>query len=91
MGRGMGDLQKAILTIACEKYRQDAAAYVSAREILVEHYRFPIKGRYVGAGRGSLIFDRKEIGIKRYMSASVKMLQRIGGQRTGRTTSRVWH
>ncbi|HUK99782.1 MAG TPA: hypothetical protein VLX29_02885 [Nitrospirota bacterium] len=65
----------AILTIAYEKYRQDAAAYVSAREILVEHYGFPIKGKYVGAGRCAPIFDRREIGVKRYMSASVTVAQ----------------
>ena len=75
MGRGLGSLQKAILAIAHERSEQDPYAYVDAREVLIRHYRFPTSGKHLKEHKLSLVFDRRGIGCKRYMSANVTIAQ----------------
>jgi hypothetical protein len=74
MGRGLGKLQKAILVIAYEKHNRNSTNFVDAREILIKHYKFPTNGRPASSNRG-LVFDRRAIGFKQYMSASVTVAQ----------------
>jgi hypothetical protein len=37
------------------------------REILISHYGFPMNDKPINKYRGSLVFDRKAIGYRRYM------------------------
>ena len=75
MGKGLGNLQRAILLVAYEKYMRNSAAYVSAREILIGYYGFPTNGKPLNRYSSSLVFDRRVIGFRRYMSASVTIVQ----------------
>ena len=68
MGRGLSELQKDILLLA---YRQKGICLV--RNVLVEVYKFPTKGNVQGAKPGALIFERKEIGLKKYQATSVSV------------------
>jgi len=71
MSRGLSELQKNILQLA---YKNQGS--ILARDVLAEVYGFPatvtnIKGKRAGA----LVFSRKDIGEKRYQSASVVVVK----------------
>lgn len=69
MDRGLSKLQKEILLLA---YRNRNICLV--RDVLTEVYRFPTKGNIQSAKPGTLIFERKEIGLKKYQAASVAIM-----------------
>ena len=63
MGKGLSKLQRDILLLA---YRKKGICY--ARDVLMEIYKFPAKSTIQGAKPGALIFERKEIGLKKYQA-----------------------
>ena len=70
MGRGLSKLQKEILLLA---YRNRNICLI--RDVLTEAYQFPAKGNIQDAKPGVLIFERKEIGLKKYQAASVAIVK----------------
>ena len=70
MGRELSKLQKEILLLA---YRQKGVCLV--RDVLTKVYQFPTKGNIQEAKPGAPIFERKEIGLKRYQAASVAIVK----------------
>ena len=73
----LSKLQKKILILAYRKMEEDelGEASISNREVMAEIYGFkPLKDIETSRS-GSLIFDRKEIGINRYKSVSVSVVK----------------
>jgi len=70
LGRGLSKLQNEILLLA---YRNRNICLV--RDVLTEVYEFPTKGNIQGAKPGALIFERKEIGLRKYQAASVSVVK----------------
>ena len=70
MGKGLSKLQRDILRLA---YNQKGICY--ARDVLMEIYKFPAKSTIQGAKPGALIFERKEIGLRKYQAASVSVVK----------------
>ena len=69
MGRGLSELQKNILQLACTN-----GGSVLARDVLAEVYGFPATVNNIRGKRArTLVFSRKAIGEKRYQSASVSV------------------
>lgn len=66
MGRGLSKLQRKVLQIA---YENRKGCFV--RDVLTEVYKFPPKGNIQDAKPEALIFERKEIGLRKYQAASV--------------------
>ena len=72
MEKGLSRLQKSILKLAYrnrnETYRH---GFLHNRDVLIRIYGFrPVYGPEY-TRNGSLIFDRRSIGLRRYMAASV--------------------
>jgi hypothetical protein len=75
MGRGLSELQKSILIIAYLN-RDTGIGRVTNREILIKAYNFHAHEPGPCHTSGSpQIFDRKEIGLSRYKSASVSVVK----------------
>jgi hypothetical protein len=69
MSRGLSELQKNILQLACTN-----GGSILARNVLAEVYGFPAAvTNIMGKRAGALVFSRKVIGEKRYQSASVSV------------------
>jgi hypothetical protein len=73
MGKGLSELQKSILIMA---YRNRARRYVENKDVLIEFYKFPPHAPGPSHVSGTpQIFNRNEIGINRYRSASVSVVK----------------
>jgi hypothetical protein len=71
MGKGLSELQKSILRMA---YRD--RGNVENKDVLIEFYKFPAHAPGPSHVSGTpQIFDRREIGISRYRSASVSVVK----------------
>lgn len=69
MGRGLSELQKNILQLACTNQGS-----ILARDVLAEVYGFPATVKNIKEERtGALVFSRLDIGEKRYQAASVSV------------------
>lgn len=75
MARYLSDLMKEILIVCYENWLKDTAAIVdtSAREVLVELYKFAPNVDINGVKPGALVFNREDIGVKRYQSSYVSV------------------
>ena len=87
MGRGLSELQKTILRLALDGHTRtgNQSTHVRYAEVLVEHFKFPIKRKwwngtkdmsdldYVRKNPASQKFDSQEIGPNRYNSAKVSV------------------
>lgn len=69
MIKGLSKLQKEILRLA---YR-NRGRYLSNREVLVKFYGFKPIVNINKVNPGALVFDREDIGVKKYNSASVSV------------------
>ena len=69
MIKGLSKLQKGALILA---YR-NRSKYLSNREVLVKVYEFKPLVNINKVNPGALVFDREDIGIKKYNSASVSV------------------
>ena len=77
MVRGLSKLQKEILKIAYRnRDRMSEYGDVTNSEVLIEFYNFPAHppGPYHTSGKPQ-IFNRVEIGIKKYKAASVSVVK----------------
>ena len=73
MGKGLSELQKSILKMA---YRGQEPGYVKNRDVLIKVYKFPKHAPRPNHVSGTpQIFNRHEIGIKRYQAASVSVVK----------------
>ena len=71
MGKGLSELQKSILRMA---YRD--RGNVENKDVLIEFYKFPEHAPGPSHVSGTpQIFNRREIGISRYRSASVSVVK----------------
>ena len=71
MGKGLSELQKSILKMA---YRD--RGNVENKDVLIEFYKFPEHAPGPSHVSGTpQIFNRREIGINRYRSASVSVVK----------------
>ena len=71
MGKGLSELQKSILKMA---YRD--RGNVENKDVLIEFYKFPAHAPGPSHVSGTpQIFNRQEIGISRYRSASVSVVK----------------
>jgi len=71
MGKGLSKLQKSILKMAYRNRR-----HVENKDVLIEFYKFPPHAPGPSHVSGTpQIFDRHEIGINRYRSASVSVVK----------------
>jgi hypothetical protein len=77
MGRGLSELQRAILKIAhfnrtirprAPRWRE---ADVRIRDVLIYYYGFPFHSQPPGSTETPQIFRRRQIGVKSYQAASV--------------------
>ena len=77
MGKGLSELQKSILIMAYRNRRgRYGAGDVKNREVLIEVYKFPFQSPSADTTSGTpQIFNRQEIGISRYRSASVSVVK----------------
>jgi hypothetical protein len=77
MARGLSELQKKILKIAYRnRGRISKGGDVKNCEILIEVYNFPAHSPRPSYTAGTpQIFNRQEIGMKRYRSASVSVVK----------------
>lgn len=82
MGRGLGDLQKAVLRLALIRLEREPGSYrivdLSASDVLEAHYGFPVSGKPANRFGSAIVFDRRTIGVSRYMAASVTVSQCFG-------------
>jgi hypothetical protein len=73
MAKELSELQKNILRLA-DRNRGAGKEGVTNREVLIEVYNFPAHASEPGDITGNpQIFNRQEIGINRYKSASVSV------------------
>ena len=75
MDKGLSKLQKSILKMAYQNQdRGYEYGHVKNRDVLIEIYRFPAHSPSAHSTSGSpKLFNRREIGISRYRSASVSV------------------
>ena len=79
MARGLSELQQTILKMAYREqhrnqHRWDKFGGVTNKGVLIEFYRFPFHPSAAETTSGTpQIFNRQEIGVSRYLSASVSV------------------
>jgi hypothetical protein len=77
MGKGLSELQRSILKMGYRsRNRGCECGYVENRDVLIEVYKFPKHAPGPNHVSGTpQIFNRREIGINRYRSASVSVVK----------------